>query len=322
MSNEPPQLLCLAGPTASGKTGVAIELARSLGGEIISADARQVYQYLDIGTAKPTARERARARHHLVDYVDPTEDYSAGRFVRDAEKAITEIRSRGKLPIIAGGTGLYFRALLRGLDVWVGRDDFFRAEIKERIAQEGSAALHAELTQIDPESAARIHPNDPTRIIRALEVFQLTGKKQSEHHRENAPPRHHYRMALLTLPRQELYDRINLRFDLMIQGGLVEEVRTLLARGYGATLSCFRSPGYRELVAFLQDRISLDEAIETGKREHRRYAKRQITWFKKENAVPFELSERGAAGGSAGSPAGGSTRSSAGRRIAEWWEAG
>lgn len=299
MTGAEPPILCVAGPTASGKTAVAIELARRLGGEIVSADARQVYRHLDIGTAKPTDRERSLAPHHLIDYVDPREEYNAGRFVRDAEAAVAAIRGRGNLPIVAGGTGLYFRALTRGLDVTVGRDDAVREELQGRIEEEGSAALHEELSRIDPPSAAAIHPNDPVRIVRALEIHRVTGRTRSSFHRAGAPPRHESRMAVLDMPREMLYERIDLRFDLMMEGGFLGEVHRLLGMGYEPALPAFRSPGYRELFAHLRGTFSLEEAVRRAKREHRRYAKRQITWFRREEAKRFPLSPGGGVAGTA-----------------------
>lgn len=286
-------ILCIAGPTASGKTAVAIELARRLGGEIISADARQVYRYLDIGTAKPTTRERSMVPHHLIDYVEPDEEYNAGRFVRDAEKALAEIRARGCLPVLAGGTGLYFRSLIRGLDVAVGRDDALRTALQREIDEKGSAALHRQLARFDPKSAAAIHPNDSIRIIRAVEIYRITGKTRSQFHQSDTPPRHEARMALLDLPRETLYKRINFRFDLMMEGGFLDEVHALIGRGFAPTLPAFRSPGYRELFAHLRGELSLEEAIDRGKQEHRRYAKRQITWFHKEQARIFAIDPAG-----------------------------
>ncbi len=307
MNAPPPPVLALGGPTACGKTATAIELARLLGGEIISADARQIYRYLDIGTAKASGRERSMARHHLIDFLEPDEPYDAGRFACDALRAVKEIRARDGLPIVAGGTGLYIRALLRGLDVGVGRDDSIRKELHERIEQEGTVPLHAELGRIDPAAAARIHPNDPVRIVRALEVYRLTGKPISAHHAAARPAPVEGRLAVLTLPKEKLYERIDSRFDLMMEAGFLEEVRSILDRGFDRSLPCFRSPGYRELISHLIDGVPLDEAVRTAKREHRRYAKRQLTWFRKERgAFRVDLDE---AGGSAG----------AARRIAEWY---
>lgn len=294
-------LLCLVGPTASGKTAVAVELASRLGGEIVSADARQVYRRLDIGTAKPTAEERARAPHHLVDVVDPDDAYHAGRFVRDAERALVEIRSRGRRPIVAGGTGLYVRALVRGLDVAVGRHPEVRAELEARAEREGLAKLHDELRRVDGESAEAIHPNDRVRIVRALEVYLVSGETRSEQHRrgEGRIRRPHF-LALLAPPRDHLYRRIDERFDAMMEAGFLDEVRGLLEAGYDPDLPCFRSPGYREMIAHLRGELSLEKAVEKGKREHRRYAKRQLTWTRgEEGAVSVDPAGRGGVRGAA-----------------------
>ncbi len=302
-------LLCLVGPTASGKTAVGIRLAELLRGEILSADARQVYRLLDIGTAKPTAEERRRVPHHLIDVADPDEPFHAARFIELAEKVLDELGTRGAAPIVVGGTGLYIRALLRGLDVPVGQDPELRRELRRRIEKEGSIALYQELSRVDPESAKRIHPNDPVRIIRALEVYQKTGRKQSDQLRPGRPPRHPYRMAGLLPARQRLYRRIEDRFDQMMKEGLLEEVRALLQRGYPPDLPAFRSPGYREMIAHVRGELSLEEATEKAKGESRRYAKRQITWFRRENV--FWVDPNGEGGVEA-----------AAKRILEWWKKG
>ncbi|MFH1277035.1 MAG: tRNA (adenosine(37)-N6)-dimethylallyltransferase MiaA [Candidatus Eisenbacteria bacterium] len=283
-------LLCVIGPTASGKTAVALALAERLGGEIVSADARQVYRRLDIGTAKPTAGERGRARHHLLDVVDPDGEYHAGRFVREAEDAIEEIRGRGRRPIVAGGTGLYVRALVRGLDVSVGRHPEVRAVLEARAEAEGLLSLHDELRRVDPESAAVIHSNDRVRIIRALEVYRVSGETRSgQHRRGEGKVRRRHLLAALDPPRAILYERIDDRFDTMMEEGFLDEVRRLLRAGYDPGLPCFRSPGYREMIAHLRGGLDLEEAVERGKREHRRYAKRQPTWIRgEEEAVRFD----------------------------------
>lgn len=300
-------ILCVVGPTASGKTETAILLAERLGGEIISSDARQVYRGMDIGTAKPTADERARARHHLIDVADPDETYHAARFADEAETAMGEIRRRGRLPIVAGGTGLYVRALVRGLDVDVGRHPEVRAEIEGRIEREGLGALHQELARVDPDSAALIHRNDKVRIVRALEVYLVSGKPRSEQHRPAGEARHPFRMAGLFPPREMLYRRIDERFDRMMADRFLDEVRSLLDDGYFPGLPSFRSPGYRELIAHLTGEITLDEAVDRAKRESRRYAKRQITWFLSEDLYAVDIpDEEGTA--------------TAADRIARWFE--
>ncbi len=289
------RILCLVGPTASGKTEVGILLAERLGGEILSADARQVYRRLDIGTAKPTAAERARAAHHLLDLVDPDEAFHAGRFLCEAERAIEAVRSRGRLPIVVGGTGLYVRALVRGLDAPVGRFPVIREELRGRALREGTGALHAELARIDPEAAAAIHPNDEVRLVRALEIWKATGETRTAHFRRRAGrPRAHL-LAGLALPRPLLFRRIDARFDRMVEEGLLDEVRGLLADGFDPGLACFRSPGYREMIAHLQGEIAIEAAIDLAKRETRRFAKRQATWFRSEDVRWVEQSGPGSA---------------------------
>lgn len=288
-----PPLLAVVGPTASGKTGVGILLAETLHGEIISADARQVYRGLDIGTAKPTRSELQRVPHHMIDIVDPDDDFHAGRFVELAEEAIEQIRARGALPILVGGTGLYVRALVRGLDIPVGRDPEIRSELNRRAEEEGSGVLHRELVAVDPESAAVIHPNDAIRIVRALEVFRLSGEPQSALFGRGSGEKHRCLMAGLEPEREKLYRRIEGRFALMIKNGLLEEVRSLLERGYDPGLGCFRSPGYREMIQHLRGEMSLEEAVEKAIRETRRYAKRQFTWFRREDLFRVDPMEEG-----------------------------
>ncbi|MBN1825976.1 MAG: tRNA (adenosine(37)-N6)-dimethylallyltransferase MiaA [Candidatus Eisenbacteria bacterium] len=299
-------LLAVVGPTASGKTETAILLAGVLGGEIVSVDARQVYRGLDIGTAKPTPEERSRAPHHMIDVADPEETFHAARYARLADRAIGEIRERGNLPVLAGGTGLYLRALLRGLDLPVGRDETIRRELKERIAREGSEALHRELARVDPESARVIHRNDAIRIVRALEVHRLTGEPRSLLHKGGGR-RHACLTAGLMPPRDLLYGRIDARFDRMMEEGLWEETKSLLDKGLDPDLPCFRSPGYREVIAAIRGRMTREEAVERAKAETRRYAKRQITWFRKEEIFWVDPEEAEGAEGAA-------------RRIREWYE--
>ena len=290
-------LLVLVGCTASGKTSVAIELARMLNGEIVSADARQVYRHLDIGTAKPMPDELKAAAHHLVDHVDPVDSYNAGRFTKEADDAIAAIRADGKIPIVAGGTGLYLRALVRGLDPAVGRDPTIRDALEIEADEKGLPSLHARLAKVDPDGAQRIHTNDRVRIVRALEIYQKTGRTQSELF-ANRPeePRYDARWAGLAWVRETLYRRIDKRFDAMMEEGLLAEVKGLLAMGYDPGLSCFRSPGYREILQSLDGRYDLREAVDRAKRETRRFAKRQATWFRKEPVTWFDATDGDAEG--------------------------
>ncbi len=286
-------LLVLVGCTATGKTSVAIELARHFGGEIVSADARQVYRHLDIGTAKPTYDEMNAAHHHIVDHVDPVDSYNAGLFTEEADAAIEAIRAKGMFPIIAGGTGLYLRALIHGLDPAVGRDPALRDKLEREADKHGVPALHKRLAKVDATSAERIHENDRVRIIRALEIHSKTGRTRTAVFADaTETPRHDALWAGLAWNRETLYRRINKRLDVMMEDGLLAEVKGLLAMGYDPGLSCFRSPGYREILESLDGRYDLHEALDRAKRETRRFAKRQATWFRKEAATWFEATER------------------------------
>ena len=276
-------IIVLSGPTASGKSGLALALAREFPVEIVNADSLQVYRYLDIGTAKPTVPERREIPHHLIDVADPDEAYDAGRYVREAERAIGEIRSRGKVPLVVGGTGMYIRALLRGLDP-LPADPRVREELSRRWESEGGAALHSELARIDPETAARVHPSDRLRVVRAMEIAAVAGIPPS---RARAAWRSadagRGRLFLALRPdRETLYRRIDARTEEMFRRGLTEEVRGLLSRGFGRSLKPMMALGYRHAVAHLLDGVPLPETIDAVKRDTRRYAKRQATWLSSE----------------------------------------
>jgi tRNA dimethylallyltransferase len=277
------RIIVLSGPTASGKSGLALALAREFPVEIVNADSLQVYRYLDIGTAKPTVQERREVPHHLIDVVDPDEGYDAGRYVREAERAIGEIRSRGKVPMVVGGTGMYIRALLRGLDP-LPADPRVREEFSRRWESEGGAALHAELARIDPETAARVHPSDRLRVVRAMEIAAVAGIPPS---RARAAWRSagagRGRLFLALWPDRETVNRrIDARTEEMFRRGLTEEVRGLLARGFDRSLKPMMALGYRHAVAHLLDGVPLPETIDAVKRDTRRYAKRQVTWLSSE----------------------------------------
>jgi len=274
-------ILVIAGPTASGKTAVGIELAQRIDGEIISADARQIYRFMDIGTAKPTAEERAAARHHLIDFINPDEDYSAGQFAEDASAVIGDILRRGKVPIVVGGAGLYIRAMFDGFSPMPK----IPIEIRARLKGEGRdclPALYERLCEVDPEWAAKIQPTDTQRILRGLEVYEASGKPLSEH--QKVPPTPPIRQAAsyfgLYWEREALYDRINARARLMFENGLIEEAKSLRDRGYTPDLNALNAFGYREIFQYLDGETTLDRALADLQQGTRRYAKRQMTFFR------------------------------------------
>ncbi|MGH7496431.1 MAG: tRNA (adenosine(37)-N6)-dimethylallyltransferase MiaA [bacterium] len=277
-----PAALVLTGPTAIGKSAVALALAEKFPAEIISADSRQVYRYMDIGTAKSTSEERARVSHHFIDICDPDEAYSAGQFGREARTCVLEILQREKLPLIAGGSGLYLRALLQGLSGPLPSDRRLQEELKRRVRREGSAALHAELEQIDPLSAQHLHPNDVHRIVRALEVFYVKNISQRQLWKTAAVPAPFaYQIFILNLERKLLYERIDRRVEHMFACGLVEECRLLLDRGYSPEHTALRTVGYQEVIQYLRGELSYAEMVALVQRHSRQYAKRQLTWFRR-----------------------------------------
>ncbi|AKU91541.1 tRNA (adenosine(37)-N6)-dimethylallyltransferase MiaA [Vulgatibacter incomptus] len=274
-------LAAIVGPTAGGKTALALELAARLPIEIVSCDSQAVYRSLDIGTAKPTAAERAQVPHHLIDVAEPWEDFSAARFVERADAAIAEIRSRGRIPLVVGGTGLYLRSLLHGIFDAPPKDEALRQALIRRAEEEGAATLHQELAEIDPEAAARMPPADLVRIVRALEVHRITGETISAHHARHALREARYRPLVwgLSPPRDLLYRRVEARAARMFEEGLVDEA-VGLARDERVRPRLERIMGYREALAHAEGALSLEEAIERTRLEQRRYAKRQLTWFR------------------------------------------
>ena len=274
-------VLVLIGPTAVGKTALSLALAERFSCEIVGLDSMQIYRHMDIGTAKATPEERSRVPHHLIDVVNPDEEYHVARYVADASEACQQIIARGKRPLLVGGTGLYLKGLLEGLFEIPPVPEPVRASLRQRLAEEGRAVLFAELSQSDPESATRIHPNDTHRLLRALEIFQATGKSWSEHLREqNAQPALTKVLQLgLRCERDVLYERINLRVEQMVAEGLLAEVEKLLAMGYDPSLKAMQSIGYRHMVQFLRGEWDWDETLFLLARDTRRYAKRQMTWF-------------------------------------------
>jgi tRNA dimethylallyltransferase len=275
------KLLAIVGPTAVGKTALSIELARRFGGEVISADSRQIYRHMDIGTAKATASEQAAVPHHLIDVVDPDEELTLAHYRRLATGAIADIAARGRLPILAGGTGLYVRALLEGWTVpEVPPQPELRRELEGWAEREGHEALHRRLARVDPDAAARIDARNVRRVIRALEVYHATGQPISSLQTKSAPAYRVFTIGL-TMPRPDLYRRIDERVDRMIAAGLVDEVRDLLARGYGLELPAMSGLGYRQIGQFLGGEVSLDEAIILIKRHTRRLVRQQYNWFRR-----------------------------------------
>jgi tRNA dimethylallyltransferase len=274
-------LLAIVGPTAVGKTALAIALAQALGGEIVSADSRQVYRGMDIGTAKPTPAERAAAPHHLIDVVDPDQEFSLALYQQLATAAIEEIAARGRLPLLAGGTGQYLAALLEGWRIpRVAPRPELRAALEREAEREGAAVLHARLALVDPAAAAAILPTNVRRVVRALEVYELTGRPISEQQAKQPPP---YRVCTLwlTLPPAELYARIDARVDAMVAAGLLDEVRGLVERGYSWELPAMSGLGYREFQPFFAGQASVADAITRLKFDTHAFARRQPAWFRR-----------------------------------------
>ena len=278
-----PRAIAIVGSTASGKSALALELCKRHGGELVSMDSMQIYRGMDVGTAKPTALERAQVRHHMIDVVEPNESYSSGAYVEAAASVIREIESRGKLPVLCGGTGLYLDGLLRGGFGENYADPHLRAELEDLADAQGALALHARLAELDPESAVAIHPNNVKRVIRALEICMVSGKTKTELDRlsrEAQPQVDALVIGIRYNNREVLYDRINRRVDIMLQDGLVEETERLLKAGvFEVNATAAGAIGYKEILPYLQGHISLEQATEDLKTATRRYAKRQMTWF-------------------------------------------
>ena len=295
--SEKKKIIAVVGPTASGKSALALELAKQYGGEIVSCDSMQIYKRMNIGTAKPTYDELRSVRHHMIDIAEPTENFSCEDYVRLASLAIDDICARGAIPIVCGGTGLYLDALLRGGNSAPSVDTSdIRAELCARAEREGIDAIYEQLKLVDPESAASIHKNNEKRVIRALEIYLATGRTKSELDRESKSFESPYdaRVAYLTFAdRSLLYSRIDSRVDAMIAEGLVEEARSLLSEGvFDLNRTAAQAIGYKELFGFLEGRETLDDAVETLKRSTRKYAKRQITWFSaKDYAISLPIDE-------------------------------
>ncbi len=284
MTDSKIKIAAITGPTASGKTALAIRLARELDGEIISCDSMQIYKGMDIGTAKPTADELAAVPHHLIDILPADAPYSCSDYVKDAEAAIEDIVSRGKMPIFCGGTGLYLDRLLKGgNDDEAACDESVRAELKAFYEENGVDALYSRLLELDPEAAETIHKNNVKRVMRAIEICLVTGKKKSEIDKKNAEIVDKYDHRVITLAfgdRELLYNRIDRRVDMMIEEGLIEETKRLIADGvFERSVTAAQAIGYKELFPYLNGEDTLENCVEELKRASRRYAKRQITWF-------------------------------------------
>lgn len=274
------KIIIIAGPTGVGKTALSIEVAKKYNGEVVSADSIQIYKGLDIGSAKVTKEEADGIVHHLIDIVSPESEYSAGDYAKDAEIAISEIAKKGKIPIVVGGTGMYITSLLFEPGVTCGKDEKYRKELEELGEKYGSPYLHKMLEKVDPESAKLIHENHQTRIIRALEIFHVSGKKKSEQ-KSSVLPKYDYLLFGLTADREILYDRINKRVDKMLDSGLLSEVQGLINSGITDKNQCMQGIGYKETYNYLTGKTNKEEFITKLKQASRNYAKRQITYFKK-----------------------------------------
>jgi tRNA dimethylallyltransferase len=283
-SSDVPQpsrtLLVIVGPTAAGKTSISLEIAGRLGAEIVSMDSRLLYRGMDIGTAKPSREDRRRIPHHLIDVADPDETWSLAQYRQAAEQIIGKIQARRILPLLVGGTGQYYRAVVEG---WhpptASRSDVFRARMAEFTADHGHQALHHELERIDPTSAARIDSRNVRRVIRALEIYHLTGQTATEQRRKR-PPEYPILVLGVTLPRPELYERIDARLESMLENGWIEEVRELLQKGYSPELPSFSAIGYRDIARYLEGKQNLDQVQASIRQASRKFVRRQANWFK------------------------------------------
>ncbi|WML56703.1 tRNA (adenosine(37)-N6)-dimethylallyltransferase MiaA [Neobacillus sp. PS2-9] len=290
--NAKQNVLVIIGPTAVGKTKLSIEMAKRYNGEIISGDSMQIYRGMDVGTAKITKEEMEYIPHHLIDIKEPFESFSVAEFQELVRAKIAEIDKKGKLPIIVGGTGLYIQSVIYDYQFSdVSGDEAYRLQLEERVKEVGNEALHEELKEIDPGSAAQIHPNNVRRVIRALEIYHLTGKTMQEYQSHQQPDLL-YNTAIvgLTMDRDQLYERINLRVDMMMDEGLLPEVKALYQQGLRECQS-IQAIGYKEIYEYLDGKVTLNEAVENLKQNSRRYAKRQLTWFRNKMKVEwFDMS--------------------------------
>ncbi|MFQ5583149.1 MAG: tRNA (adenosine(37)-N6)-dimethylallyltransferase MiaA [Calditrichia bacterium] len=281
-----PTVLILLGPTAVGKTAIALAIAGKIDCEIVSADSRQVYRYMDIGTAKPRGEILKKIPHHFIDIIDPDQDYSAGQFANEARQVIRQILKKGKIALVVGGSGLYLRALLEGFFGGDIRDEKIRSRLNERLQREGAEKLFRELSEVDPPLAAVTHPNNVKRVLRGLEVYLASGIPLSQiQKKQKDPAPFAYKKFGLTMERKQLYERINHRVEEMFEQGLINEVRDLLKKGYSEKLNSLNSVGYKEAIDYLKGHTDLRTCIERVKQNTRRYAKRQFTWFRAEKDI-------------------------------------
>jgi len=285
------KVIVIAGPTATGKTALSVRLAKEIGGEIVSADSIQIYKKLDIGSAKPTVEEKQGIPHHLMDFVEADGVYSVADYVNDAKKTIDDILSRGKVPIVTGGTGLYISSLVDNVSFSESeKNDEIRLNLQKELEEKGAEALHARLFEVDPESAEAIHPNNTKRVIRALEIYETTGKTRTEQEKVSKLEKSPYDFCLVALSceRELLYERINRRVDIMVENGLFEEVKSLIDSGIEKCAQSMQGIGYKEAVMAISGEITKDESIELIKKNSRNYAKRQLTWFKRGDFCWFD----------------------------------
>ncbi len=292
----PKRIIAIVGATASGKTALAVELAKELQGEVVSCDSMQIYKGMDIGTAKPTKEEKCEIPHHMIDISEPDQRFSVADFVKLAREAIEDILSRGKVPILAGGTGLYMDSVLFNIEFPDFEEDLdFKSKMEELLKLKGKEALHDELKKRDMEAAEKIHPNNTRRVMRALEVCEATGKTFSEVSREaKKTPLYDALVLGIDVSRERLYEKIDKRVDIMIENGLLEEVESLKKSGVKRDTTAIQAIGYKELYDYFDGLCSIDEAIDKIKQESRRYAKRQLTWFKRNQDINWiQLSESG-----------------------------
>ena len=289
-----PNLLCVVGPTASGKTRLAVELAKALNGEVLSCDSMQIYRRMDIGTAKPTPEETQGVPHHMIDVIGPEEPFSVGRYVEMADPILQDILSRGKTCVLCGGTGLYVDSLMAGRTFAPYPETGRRQELEAMADREGIEAVLEKLRAVDPDSAERLHPGNRRRIIRAMEVYLETGKTITQHNLETqaVPPKYHpLWIGLDFTDRADLYRRIDRRVDLMMEDGLLDEIQRLLSEGVPPTATSLQAIGYKEPMAALRGEMTMEEAVEKVKQESRRYAKRQLTWFRRNKEIHWIMQE-------------------------------